>query len=67
MAANNNLAHIDLVKGMNVTVNSRFRYMSRILHQCSAKYWETFSSIEMGGVLSNILLLGGCHAASPAA
>lgn len=67
MAANNNLAQIDLERGMVLTVNGRFRYMSRILHECSAKYWDAFDSFELDGVLSNILLLGCCWAASPAA
>jgi hypothetical protein len=66
LAANNNLAHIALEKGMVEPVSIRFRFLSHVLHQSNAMHREIFTNYELNGILSNILMGNGLGA-SPAA
>lgn len=68
IASHNNLAHIDMEKGMIAIVNSRIKYLSGVLRQSRIKQRGVFTGDELNGIFSNIfLLMGGGLAASPAA
>mmetsp|Transcript_5912 Transcript_5912/g.14020 ORF Transcript_5912/g.14020 Transcript_5912/m.14020 type:complete len:230 (-) Transcript_5912:68-757(-) len=65
-ATHNNLAQIELEKGMVQRVNQRLHYMTGFLHTTKSTLLLTLSEREVEGLLSNVLS-AGCLNTAPAA